>query len=67
MFTQNVGGIDRLARIVVGLVLIAAGFFYLTGTLGVIVGIVGFVPLLTGVVGWCPVYLPFRISSRSKA
>ncbi|EHR68943.1 Protein of unknown function (DUF2892) [Burkholderiales bacterium JOSHI_001] len=48
----NVGGIDRILRIVAGLVLIALAF---TGTIGVW-GYIGVVPLLTGAVGFCPVY-----------
>lgn len=49
---SNVGGIDRILRIVAGLVLIALSF---TGTIGVW-GWIGVVPLLTGAVGFCPVY-----------
>ena len=49
---SNVGGIDRILRIVIGLVLIA---LTLTGTIGVW-GWIGVVPLLTGAVGFCPVY-----------
>lgn len=49
---SNVGGIDRLLRIVAGLVLIA---LTLTGTIGVW-GWIGIVPLLTGFVSFCPVY-----------
>ncbi len=48
----NVGGIDRIARIVVGLVLIALAA---TGPVGVW-GWIGIVPLLTGSVGFCPLY-----------
>ncbi len=48
----NVGGIDRIARIVVGLVLIALAA---TGTVGVW-GWIGIVPLLTGSIGFCPLY-----------
>ena len=53
--TKNVGGIDRVLRIVVGLVLIALA---VTGTVG-LWGYVGVVPLLTGLVGWCPPYAIF--------
>lgn len=51
----NVGGIDRVLRIAIGIGLIALAF---TGTVGVW-GYIGVVPLLTGLVGWCPAYLPF--------
>ena len=50
--TQNVGGIDKILRIVVGLVLIALAA---TGTIGVS-GYVGLVPLATGLMGWCALY-----------
>ena len=66
MFTSNVGGYDRIFRIVIGLVLIVLGFFVLSGTLALVVGIFGFVPLLTGLVGWCPLYLPFKLSTRKS-
>jgi hypothetical protein len=48
----NSGGIDRILRVVVGLVLIALA---VTGTVGMW-GWIGVVPLLTGVVGFCPAY-----------
>ncbi|MDE1999107.1 MAG: DUF2892 domain-containing protein [Burkholderiales bacterium] len=55
----NVGGIDRIARITVGAVLIALAAI---GTVGVW-GWLGVVPLMTGLSGWCPAYLPFGIST----
>lgn len=48
----NVGGIDRILRIIAGLALIA---LTLTGTIGVW-GWVGVVPLATGLLKFCPVY-----------
>lgn len=50
--TKNVGGVDRILRIVAGLALIAAAA---TGAIGVW-GYIGVVPLLTGLMGWCPPY-----------
>ena len=61
--TQNVGGIDRLLRIVAGLALIGAT---LSGYLPVW-GWIGAVPLATGVIGWCPAYLPFGIKTCRTA
>ena len=58
----NVGGIDRVARIVAGVVLIALAA---TGTVGVW-GWIGVVPLATGLSGWCPAYLPFGLSSCKR-
>ena len=64
MFAQNVGSIDRIIRIVLGLALIVIGFFVLGGTAGTIVGVIGFIPLLTGLLGWCPLYFLFKFSTR---
>lgn len=57
---QNVGGIDKILRIVVGLGLIGAT---VAGYLPVW-GYIGIVPLATGLVGWCPVYLPIGFSTK---
>jgi len=50
--TQNIGNIERIIRIVGGLILIALAA---TGTVGVW-GWLGLVPLATGLTGWCPPY-----------
>ena len=50
--TKNIGNIERIVRIVGGLVLIVLAA---TGTVGVW-GWLGLVPLATGLVGWCPPY-----------
>jgi hypothetical protein len=49
---SNVGGIDRVLRIVIGLVLIGLAA---TGTVG-LWGWIGVVLLGTGAIGWCPPY-----------
>lgn len=61
----NVGGIDRILRVVLGLVLIA---LTLTGTIGVW-GWVGVVPLVTAAFGVCPLYtvLGFSTCPMTKA
>ena len=48
----NVGGVDRILRIIIGLVLIVLAA---TGTVGWW-GWLGVIPLLTGVVRFCPLY-----------
>ena len=48
----NVGGIDKILRIVVGIVLISLAALGIVGAWGWI----GVVPLLTGLFGWCPLY-----------
>lgn len=61
----NVGGIDRIARIVIGLALIA---LTLTGTIGVW-GWIGIVPIATAALGFCPLYtvLGFNSCPMKKA
>mgnify|MGYP000685681624 FL=1 len=49
---SNVGGIDRILRIVIGAVLVALAA---TGQVGVW-GWIGLLPLATGLIGWCPPY-----------
>ncbi len=57
----NVGGIDRALRIIVGLAVIGWGI-YAKNWLGAI----GVIPLFTGLIGWCPLYLPFGLSTKKQ-
>ena len=58
---QNVGRADRILRIVLGLGLIGWGVATQNWW-----GAIGVVPLATALIGWCPVYLPFGISTAKK-
>ncbi len=51
---KNVGSIDRVIRIVAGIAIIGAGLYYQNWW-----GAIGAVPLLTGLMGWCPPYALF--------
>jgi hypothetical protein len=55
----NVGGIDRIARIVIGLVMLGLAA---TGSVGWW-GWLGIVPLATGAIGWCPPYAIFGFNT----
>lgn len=55
----NVGGLDRLLRAVVGIVLIV---LTLMGTIGAW-GWIGVVPLFTAAIGWCPAYRLFGLNT----
>jgi hypothetical protein len=55
----NVGGIDRVVRIVVGIALVA--WAAVMG--GPTWAWIGLLPLVTGLVGICPAYLPFGIKT----
>ena len=60
----NVGGVDRIVRIVVGLALLSL-LFVLEGNARWW-GLLGLVPLATGLLRWCPAYLPFGIKTCRK-
>ncbi|MDI4634478.1 DUF2892 domain-containing protein [Pelomonas sp. V22] len=59
MFKTNVGSVDRVLRIAVGLALIVLAA---TGTVGAW-GWIGVLLLVTGIVRVCPAYLPFGWST----
>ncbi len=59
---KNVGGIDRIVRILLGLALVAMGLYTQSWW-----GAVGLVPLITGLVGWFPMYLPLKVSTAKSA
>ena len=59
---NNVGGMDRLVRFVLGVWLMVAAA---TGSIGAW-GWIGVVPLATSMFGFCPAYLPFGFSSCLK-
>jgi len=64
---SNTNGVDRIIRVVLGLVLIALAWAYMAsmGTVfAVIVGIVGLVLVVTAAISWCPLYALFGISTR---
>lgn len=65
--TNNVGTVDRIVRVVIGLVFIAYALrlgFPDTGWNWV--GWIGVVPILTAVLGTCPAYSIFGLSTRSR-
>jgi hypothetical protein len=66
--TKNMGTADRVIRTVLA-VLIAVLYFTgtISGTLAVVLGIVAIAFLATSLIGWCPLYVPFKISTKKKA
>ncbi len=57
---KNVGSADRAIRLILGLVIIAIGYYYQSWW-----GAIGIVPIFTALVGWCPAYMPFGINTCS--
>lgn len=62
MFKTNVGGIDRIARIVIGIALLAGFFLNRDGAYSWLY-LIGIVPLATGLMQTCPLYSIFGIST----
>lgn len=63
--TKNMGTADRAIRMLFALVI---AVLYLTrtigGTLATVLGLVALLLFVTSLVGWCPAYLPFGLSTR---
>ena len=55
---HNVGGIDQILRIVLGVVICTIGVIYNNWW-----GMVGLIPLVTGTMSWCPIYNLVELSS----
>jgi len=70
MFKRNEGIIDRTLRVLLSMVLLPTGLFWLGGLQGSVLGLVvtgfGLLPLITGLSGVCPLYIPFGISTLEK-
>jgi hypothetical protein len=66
--TKNMGTIDRIIRFVFA-VAVAALYFtgVISGTLAIILGILAAVFLVTSILGFCPLYAPFKISTIKKS
>lgn len=61
----NMGTIDRIARVVIALII---GYLYfaniVTGALAIILLVLALVFLATSIVGYCPLYWPFKLSTK---
>lgn len=57
----NVGTIDRLLRIVVGLLIAILGVVFNSW-----LGVIGLIPMATGLFQFCPAYFPFKFSTVKK-
>lgn len=63
---SNMGNTDRLIRIILAIVF--GGLYFsgtVTGTWGIVLVVLGVVFLLTALIKWCPLYVPFGISTCS--
>jgi hypothetical protein len=63
----NMGSIDRLLRVILGLALLAFAAFGPADIAWKWVGYIGVVPLLTAAIGWCPAYTLLGIRTCKAA
>lgn len=59
--TKNMGKVDRVARIVIGVIFIVLGV--MTGSW---LGLIGLIPIATAVISWCPLYDLLKINTCKK-
>jgi hypothetical protein len=57
----NVGSADRIVRFILGAVIIAVGFYFKSWW-----GVVGVVPIITGLLNFCPAYNLIGVSTKKK-
>jgi len=68
MIYRNLSTLDRSIRILLGLLMLAAGWGGLaTGVWRIGLEVFGWVPLATGLIGWCPIYALLGISTYKPA
>ncbi len=64
---RNMGAADRVIRIVLAAVVAVLYFTHqLSPVAGIVLGIVGAIFLVTGIVGVCPLYMPFGLSTKRR-
>lgn len=63
---RNMGTVDRAARFVIGIAMMAVGFSVMSGAGAIVLGVIGAVFFATSIIGWCPLYVPFRFSTQKK-
>jgi len=61
---KNMGKIDRIIRLIVGLGLFS--LLFIVNNNWKYLGILGIILLITSAIGICPLYLPFKIDTRKK-
>jgi hypothetical protein len=67
MVTLNEAGWDRIVRIVLGVALLGLGWGgIVTGGWGPVFKVMGFIPFITGLAGWCPLYAVLGVRTRQS-
>jgi hypothetical protein len=64
---KNMGNLDRILRIIVAITIMALYFTgHISGTAAIIGFIVSAIFILTSLISFCPLYLPFKFSTRKE-
>jgi hypothetical protein len=64
---KNMGQLDKIIRVLIAVVIAALYYFeVISGTLGLVLIILAIVFLLTSLLNFCPLYLPFGINTCKK-
>lgn len=68
LWRRNVGGLDRTIRLLIGSILLTVGIFLrIHGYSNALtIGIIGLVMLVMSAIGFCPLYVPFGISTADR-
>jgi hypothetical protein len=61
---KNVGRIDRTLRLIIGAALISAGALLMKWD--TLIMAIGMAMIAVGLIGFCPIYVPFGISTRKR-
>jgi len=65
---KNMGSVDRTIRILVAIVVVALFVMgKISGVLAIVLAVIAGVFLATGLLGWCPGYVPLKFSTRKGA
>ncbi len=61
---KNMGNADRIIRLIIAAIFASLYFVgIITGTIGIILMVLSGMFVLTSIVGFCPLYLPFGLST----
>lgn len=64
---KNMGTVDKLIRVILAVVVAVLYFAHvISGTLAIILLVIAGIFILTSLISFCPLYLPFKISTNKK-
>jgi hypothetical protein len=63
---QNMGKLDRTIRVCLGIALAVFGTLIIKGTIGIILVILAIPLVFFAIIGFCPLYVPFGVSTKSQ-